>query len=223
MSSPFYVLREPRISEDGTGPLTEAGEWRYAEIPWGPAPTCPECGAFVGPLTWLPPFEVELESWSSQFGDIVFGLGQNLLVSQRFKLIWHEHGLTGLSGFEPVTVKRVVRRRGGRADAPLYYRAIVAYAGTSFDEEASGFEPRRDPHDNCCRVCRAPGFVKRWRRIVIREGTFSGEDVGIPRDLGVNLVTDRFKKLCDEFGIKNTEFIPIEQYAHDYYPWEKSE
>ena len=66
----------------------------------GEAPKCEACGCFIGALKWFPPFRAGLELWDSIFGDIAFGPGDELLVSERFKVLWEERGLTGLQGFQ---------------------------------------------------------------------------------------------------------------------------
>lgn len=215
----LYVFdRLNGVSDLRVDPLTEFSEWKTDAYCPGPAPTCPVCGGYIGMLTWLPPFEVELESWSKVYGDFVFGPGYEFLISHRFKVLYEEHGLTGLSGFEPVTVKRVIRRRGGRADPPNYYRAVVTYARTAIDAAASELEGEKPPSQICpeCREC----SVKRWKRIVIEPETFSGEDIAIPRGKFMYLVTERFKTMVEQHRLSNARTIPIENFAHDYYPWE---
>lgn len=203
-------------------PLTEFNEVPSGERHYGPAPTCPDCGRFVGLLTWTPPFDVDLDSWSPLFGDIVFGSGNyDFLVSERFRDLYLKHNLSGLTGFEPVLVKRVVRRAGGNATPPQYYRASVAFSTTAIDAMQSGIERELSKGEVLCPTCRSAGILKRWSRVVIEPNTYSGEDIAIPRGLFMYLVTTRFKHMCEHNNILNATFVPIADYRHDFYPWEQ--
>jgi hypothetical protein len=180
----------------------------------GDAPRCPKCGEFVGLLTWLPPFRVELELWGTEFGDFVFGIGNDFLVSQKFKELYRREGLTGLSGLEPVEVVRIKSRRRKRPDPPPYFRAVVTRSRTAIDLKASEFEWLEPP---TCLECRVANIV-RWKRLVIEEGTWTGEDIFAARGLADTIVSERFKEVCESDAIKNAIFIPAESYAHDFYP-----
>ncbi len=121
----------------------------------GDAPKCELCGRHIGALTWLPPYRVELELWDSVFGDIAFGPGDNLLVSERFKTLWDERGLTGLQGFDPVEVVKAKRHKGNQPDLseqPNYYCVSVARSQAAIDVAESGLE-RED--SELCPACRS--------------------------------------------------------------------
>jgi hypothetical protein len=139
----FYLLEQPRPErqEDdpgGTRVLKEKG-FRV-----GDAPKCPKCGRFIGMMTWLAPFRVEIETWGKEFGDIVETGGNQLLVSHRFKRLYEEHQLKGLIGFEPVKIVKVKRHRKSSAEPPQYFKASATRGQTSIDQDASGFEWQDD-------------------------------------------------------------------------------
>lgn len=73
----IYLLQNP-------GPVGKATTDFLPSEPHnvGDAPRCPACNRFVGMLRWQPPFRVEVETWGSTFGDIAFGPGDSLLVSE---------------------------------------------------------------------------------------------------------------------------------------------
>ena len=49
-----------------------------------------------------------------------------------------------------------------------------------------------------------------------------GEDIFIARGLpGTIVVSERFKEWCEANEVRNAVFVPAEEYAHDFYPWEK--
>jgi hypothetical protein len=63
-------------------------------------------------LQTLPPIRVELETWGKRFGDLVFGVGNDVLVCERFRNEFLRSGLAGLSGFAPAEMVKVIARRG---------------------------------------------------------------------------------------------------------------
>jgi hypothetical protein len=157
----FFVL-----DEYTRGPASAA---RTDFVRWGtpnqgPAPSCTSCGHLVGGMTWLPPFEVELECWGTSFGDLAFGSGEGPLVSERVKRVFEDNELIGLSGFEPVRVAKVNRYKKLKGEPPLYYYVTVARGQAAIDQERSGFEWERPP---VCSVCRLGNIIKRWERIIL--------------------------------------------------------
>jgi hypothetical protein len=186
---------------------------------YGDAPRCEACGKFIGLRCWLPPYKVELETWGYQFGDIAFPSGgEELLVSLRFKKLWECQGLVGLNNFAPVETVEVRRHRKLIGEPPPYFKATVILSQAIVDYVASGVDMEESP---TCPVCRLGSGVKRWKAVIIEPSTWSGEDIFRPRWAGAFLVTKRFKSFCEANEIKNTVFIPAEEYSHDFYPWEK--
>lgn len=212
----FFVLKyKPGFSQGQT-------EFSAEEpVSLGPAPQCEACGAFLGMLGWLPPFRVVLETWGSVFGDVAYGAGCEILVSQRFRTLWLERGLTGLDGFDNVEVVRIKRHDRSMApygSPPSYYRVRVVRGNAAVDERRSELE--RDDV-GVCPVCRSGkgGGVTRAKRIVLEKSTWSGEDLFIARGLpGTYLTTGRFKCFCDDCKITNALLLPAEEYSFDFYP-----
>jgi hypothetical protein len=184
----------------------------------GDAPRCEACGDFIGMRPWLPPYRVELDVWGSEFGDLAFPTADDLLVSLRFKELWEQHGFIGLSGFEPVEVVKVRRHRKFQGAPPPYFKAAVVLSKAVVDDVASGVEETKPP---TCPVCRLGSGIKRWKAIIIKPETWSGEDVFQPRWSSGFFTTERFKEWCEINNMKNATFIPAEEYGYDYYPWEK--
>ena len=185
---------------------------------YGDAPRCEVCKRYIGMRAWLPPYRVELETWGYEFADIVV-IGTNLLISQRFKQAWEQSQLVGLSGFENVEVINVKRHRKKIGEPPTYFRAVVVRGQTAINLVASEFEWK---NESACPVCRLAGVIKRWKRIIIDQSTWTGEDIFIARGLpGEICVSERFKDFCEINNMKNTLFVAAETYGHDFYPWEK--
>lgn len=185
----------------------------------GDAPRCPKCGKFIGMLSWLPPYRVDIETWGKTFGDLAFaGASGWLLGSSTFRTVWEANLLKGLSGFHAVAVLRVKQHDKFAAALPEYFKADVIRNHAEVDQKCSGFEWDESPQ---CSVCRLGGTIKRWRRVVIAPETWTGEDIFIARGLpGTYIATLRFKQVCEANSIKNAVFYPAESYAHDFYPWE---
>ena len=175
----FYVLDEPapESPEDkmgGTNALSEEG------FKVGDAPKCPRCGRFIGMLTWLPPFRVEIETWGREFGDMVKAGAYDFLVSHRFKRLYESHRLKGLVGFEPVEITKVKRHQKSSAAVPEYFKVSVVSSQTSIDQEGSGFEWQGD--EPICPECLWPQTsctLRGYKGIVIKSGTWTGEDIFI--------------------------------------------
>jgi hypothetical protein len=182
----------------------------------GDAPSCPACGGAVGMLTWLPPFRVLLKLYGKEFGDFAFFSGGDyFLVSQKFCDVYRSHQLAGLSGFDPVEVLQVKSRKRLKSQPPPYFHVNASYGQTALDQVASGCEWLEEP---CCQLCRE-GSIIRWKRLIIEEGTWNGDDIFRPRGFsGEIMVSQRFKDVCDESGIKNAVFTPAETAGHDFYP-----
>jgi len=95
----FYVL-EP------DGGLLFGTKWAYADqmdpVRRGEGDDCPVCGGPIGGLRWLPPHRIKLSSAKPEkWGDILWGAGFLLMVSDRFKMIYEAEGLTGITVFHP--------------------------------------------------------------------------------------------------------------------------
>jgi len=180
----------------------------------GPAPTCPECGVFVGALTWLPPYRVELELYGKDFADLVDCSGDDLLVTERFAEDFKAEGLTGLSGFHPVEVVRVVRKRPGPKPGPppRYLAVTTAYGGPALDMERSRIKGSSPMTCSWCRYV-GPDAID---GLALEEGTWHGEDVFRPRGLsGTVIVSERFMRFAERHAMSHLTFIPIEKYVRD--------
>lgn len=210
----FYLLLWNPSGDAETSFSKEAG---YNQ---GDTECCPICGETVGMLSWLPPFRVEVELYGRDFGDFAFGHGGNdFLVSQKFREGYNHSGLTGLLGFDPVEVIKVKSRSRRKITSlpPMYFRVNPQRGATALDMAASGFEWVDPPTCGQCRV----GNVKRWKRLVLEAGTWTGEDCFRPRGTNEILVTQRFKDTCERHGITNAVFIPAEEAGRDFYAGEK--
>jgi hypothetical protein len=208
----FFVLQLLPDSSQSSAP-TRA--YLMEQSKRGEAPKCPHCGRNIGGSVPLPPYEYELELEGNDFGDIIQVAGQHLLVSDRFHQLWGTSGLTGLSGFYQVIIRKLKRRGKKKSACPNYFLAAISRAKAAIDAKASVFV-RED--GIICPECRTGPIIKRAARIVLESGSWQGEDVFNPRGLpGTVIVTNRFREFCHHNEIKNAFLIDAEKYFFDFY------
>lgn len=210
----FYVL-EP------DGGLLFGTKWAYADqvdpVRRGESKKCPVCGGHVTGLSWLPPHRIKLSSAKPEkWGDILWGAGFLLMVSDRFKTIYEAEGLTGITVFHPpAEIVRVGRGKAGDLppSLPQYHLIEIVWNGANQDDVAS--EVVREKPVKCS-YCRVGGFPRRQQRIAIEQGSWAGVDIFTPRGAPVRImVSERFKQVAEAHALKNVWLIPAEKYAYD--------
>ena len=212
----FYVLNKPQPDspEDRQGRTDAVKEKGFNT---GEAVRCPHCGRFLTSLRWLSPHRIELETWGREYGDIV-DVGFEMIVSDRFVQMVRRNDLKGLAEFEPVEVLKVRHQRGKPQQVmPRYFSTTVTLSSTTVDQVASGYVWRNEAA--ICPVCLWDD-LKRFDRIVLKEGTWSSDDIFFPRGGTRLMVSERFKDLCETHAIRGTMFKNAELESYDYYPWE---
>jgi hypothetical protein len=211
----FFVMNELRGGHHDT-------KFSTVEPNIGPAESCPQCRKPLGMLTWQPPYRVELELYGKDFGDLAEGPGGDLLITERFAEDFKTEGLTGFSGFHPVEVTRVRRkRRGPKTGAPPRYLFVLPLHGApALDMERSRITSKKS---FTCGWCRSTG-VDAVDGLALEAETWQGEDVFRPRGLwGVIIVSERFMRFAERHATSHLTFVPIEKYVWDplglYYPY----
>lgn len=212
----FFVLQNPK-AESGDA-VTD-----YVPVdgsPTGDAPRCPVCGKFLGMLPLLPPVRVELEAWGARWGDIVFGPGDQILISADLKRLFVEAALIGFSRFDAAEIVKAKRHKSAVGEPPDYHLASIQRSRAAVDESASGLIRQEAA---TCAECRLGGTIKRVRRIILQPDTWSGEDVFFARGLpGTIVVSGRFKRLCEEGNLANCSLVAAEKFGIDHYPQERA-
>jgi hypothetical protein len=172
-------------------------------------------------LTWQPPYRVELELHGRDFGDFMEGPGGDVLITERFAEDFKAEGLTGLSGFHPVEVVSVRRkRRGPKADPPPRYLFVtLAHGKPALDMERSRLWISKPVE---CSWCRYAG-IDAIDGLALEAGTWSGEDVFRPRGLwGRMIISERFMRFAERHALSHMSLVPMEKYVWDplglYYP-----
>jgi hypothetical protein len=184
------------------------------------APVCPQCGGYVGGLIWIPPYKIELEMYTKQFGNVVLGSGNDLVVDDYFKSRFEETDLTGLEFSGEAEVVKLICRWGVKkkqlGEPPKYYVARIKYGCAAIDHEKSGsvFHLKRHPTCDYCRV----GLIMRYSKIVIDESTWDGTDIFLARGVGGMITTSqRFKDWWDSCNFNNCKVIPADEEHVDYH------
>lgn len=189
----------------------------------GDGPKCPECGEFVGLLEPQPPFKVHLETWGEGFGDLAFWM-TDFLVALKFRDEFQKSGLKGLPSFEHAEVLSHKRYGKARTKPPEYFRVLPQLGAARIDVEASGVEWGDNKRPTCSRCLSDGGVLKRWKRVVVDERSWNGDDVfyafGIP---GTLLVSSRFFEWARPHQFHNLVMQPATECSHDFYPWEKED
>ncbi len=212
--SHFFVLEKLREGHHDT-------EFSRTSSNLGPALRCPQCGGTVGMLTWNLPYQGELELYGKDFGDLMGGPCGGLVVTEHFAEDFKAEGLVGLSGFHPVEVKRVRRKRRGPKPGPppQYLFVTPLYGHPALDMERSCILRKKPLRCGWCRSV-GPDAIDGLR---MEEGTWKGEDVFRPRGMwGVILVSERFVRFAERHAMSHIAFVPIEKYVWDplghFYP-----
>lgn len=202
----FFVLH-PLV---GSPDETEFEELEPVRL--GDAPRCSMCGLFVGSKPWMPPYRAVVKGRGEQLGDVAFGVGSSLLVSDTFRRAWEAEGLRGQVRFEMIEDLKVRPSKFARS-AMSFFQVLIAYGRTELDEQRSIIERSEPPS---CGRCKAGGAIKGVRGFAIAEGTWSGEDIfyawGLP---GAIIVTDQVQKLAAQCELKNVHVTAVEDYVWD--------
>jgi hypothetical protein len=207
----FFVFESPSAVDETTTDYTIVGPFNT-----GPAAECSACGEPIELLHWLPPYRVKLKVLGDRAGDVVFGGPVDFLVSERFRDLYRSSGLSGLEGFDSVDVVRVraSSSRKHRGKLPAYYRVRATLGGAAVDDKAS--EIARE-EASICSECRGAG-VMILKRVVLEQGSWSGEDVFYARGLpGTILVSSRFVEFYNSNGLQGAVLIPALDYKYRRY------
>lgn len=129
--------------------------------------------------------------------------------------------MVGLEEIEEVKVKKIIRRSGKiMGSPPPYFKAQIRRSLTLIDQDASGYVWQNETKK--CPECLFDTLL-RYRCLIVKEGTWAGEDIFIPRGGRRPLVSERFKRVFSENGLEGLTFIPsnLPEVGYDSFPWIK--
>ncbi len=209
----FCVLTQPRA---GTSE-SEADYFEDDHAQAAAAPCCPVCGAILGMLPSTPPHVGLIELHGTQYPDILPGPGDELVVSEKFRELWLRNSFRGIESFEPILLRRVIRRisRAPTYTPPCYFIATMQRVFGTLDLRESGFEWKRPP---TCSYCQK-GSVLRHKRIAVRSDVQVCRDCWIPSESPVHMCSANLRDACIAATINNVIFVPSLEYCYDLEPW----
>ncbi|MEW6536850.1 MAG: hypothetical protein AB1454_14665 [Candidatus Auribacterota bacterium] len=216
----FYVFKNPKdVAIEGVTDFLGGEPYNTGRLPT--APKCEICGRFIGNLSWFPPYTAEIEFLGKEAGDVAFDTAEGFLISERFKELYMQTDLNGLSCFEKVEIVKIKRhKRKYPKFIPNYFYVRLQITHAKIDYKSSELEYVGNPCPGCKSV--EGGYIKRTKRVILEDRTWSGEDIFIARGLcGTFLTTEKFRDFYLSNNFKNGVFIEAENYHFDFYPWEK--
>lgn len=213
----FYVLI-PEGGRFGT-------KWAYGEkvdpVNRGePDEYCPECGAPVTGLKWLPPYRIRLSSANpNKWGDFLWGVDFALMISGKLLKLYLKEYLSGIRAYTPpVEITRVGKFKHGYLpdNLPTYHLLDIPWDGANQDDESSELEWLGAPREYYCSYhARGKNIIRKQKRIIIEPGSWKGGDLfyvrGAPKVL---LITERFERILWENNIKNVMITPAEVFSY---------
>jgi hypothetical protein len=206
----FHVLK-PEGGRFGT-------KWAYGESAkpelLGAAYRCPVCQKPISMKRWLPPHYLQLSSAKPEkWGDFVWGTVFPLMVSSRFKAIYEQEGMKGITVFHPAaTIVKLGNQKKGSLPQhlPEYHLIEIAWNAANLDDVASKAVRKRDD----CAFCR--GSLKSYDGIFLEKDSWDGSDIFEARGLpGRILISEKFKQMAEDHKFKNILLIPAEDYIYD--------
>jgi hypothetical protein len=205
----FFVIN--KTPKDDYDPQLCRTNFEYDEsVVKSGSPKCPECGSFIGMLQALPPYRIHLETWGNGYGDFAFWM-TDFLVTKDVCDAYRGSSLTGLSEFLATEILTHANHGGIVDDPPAYFRTIPRIGSARIDLSASGVEWKEDERPTCDCCLGNGGALKGWRRVILDECSWNGDDIfyayGLP---GVLVASSRFVDWAETNQFRN--FI-----------WEKSE
>lgn len=181
---------------------------------------CKICNNPISKRKWLPPFEIVLETWGDRFGDVIY-FSEFIIFSGRLLEVIGANSLVGFEEIEEVEVTKIIRRNGKiMKSPPPYFKAQIRRSVTLIDQDASGYVWQDETKK--CPECLFDTLL-RYRCLIVKEGTWAGEDIFIPRGSRRPLVSEKFRQVFVDNGFEGLVFIPSHspKAGYDSYPWIK--
>ncbi len=195
----FWVLRD----RDTPGTAADRGCHLDKLPPINLKPSsavCPKCGSPLEAAYWVAPHRARLSR--SRCGDLIFGVGFELVISSR---AWESLAADGITGF---VFSAPLETRPAADGSYVVTRPGVTV--TRLDEQRSHVVWRRPP---TCDVCRL-GVRQSVGPIVVDDTTWGGQDIFVASGLyGLKLVSQRFVDSVERHALTEFVFISAEDYS----------
>jgi len=217
MTQNFYSLEPHDFHTENACADTE---YLFADTAsFGEALRCPICDNIVSTMEWLAPYQIKLIMRTKQYGNIIFPLGEKIVIDEYFKNCYEKSTLTGLTFCGKIEITKIFCYNGVKRKSllapPQYYVADIKYGSAAIDHVKSEtvFSKGEEPTCDYCRV----GFVDAYPRLVIDESTWDGTDIFFARGIGTQVtVSQRFKDWWDVCRFNNGKLEPLEECHRDW-------
>jgi hypothetical protein len=175
---------------------------------YGNAPTCPECGAFIGAREWLDPLRVSLTVHGEGPGDFAFG-GGDFLVSDTAVASLRQSKVRAFERARPV--EAAASRGWPLRDLPSYVYPEVPIGPAADVRRSVILSERANPCDWC-----GPNAADAIGGVYIDEETWEDVDLFVPRRLpGVLVVTQPFVDAVNHARLTGIGFTEAQRYRWD--------
>jgi hypothetical protein len=203
--SQIFVLDDLSFISDYAFAMKDIKE-KDEDTHFGKAATCKACGHIIGPLEWLPPFQIRLRKGvkTGKPGDVIYGSITGIIVSEKFREVWNKERLQGIEEFRPIEIvgKRIV------TDIKFYYPKYKLPTAKP-DLVKTKIVWTKQPPD--CPVCM---FSGKQAIIGIHLSLDTIPDDDLFRSLAFKEIfaSERFKQVVESSGLTNIQLIPAEKY-----------
>jgi hypothetical protein len=190
------------------------GRWDTEYMPvesarYGDAPTCPQCGAFIGARKWLDPLRASVSVHGEAPGDFGFFGSADFLVTRAAVASLRVLGIAAFEDARPVDV--AASRGWPLHDIPRYVYPELP-VGPAADLDRSVIVSARA---NPCEWC-GPNAADAIGPIYVEEATWEDVELFVPRRVpGVTLATQRFVDAVHEAGLTGITFVAANQHRWD--------
>jgi len=200
----FYVLLSGR-NEEGSEFWFEPDKRTKV----GNAPKCPSCCRYIGFVPLIPPISGTLHC-ESGLVDLAGNIGVDVIISEQCLRIFEANLIRGINRCHRVEVTSI----DGPAiigNSPQMFLGEIGRWSAEIDRAASVL---RTSESVSCRDCGYAGLVEGWNGICIREESWNGDDLFIPKGVpGTIVVSARVRELCIEQGLAVSGLLPAETFS----------
>jgi hypothetical protein len=182
------------------------------------APQCPTCSRYIGPIEWLPPYDVVIKQ-PRTVGDFVSGVGGcDFLASSKLLSAIEESRLSGIAYKYPITVRKMGTTKTSIQRIPPTLTGIkFVHSKTRVNFDKMGVVWSKVPSDDSCKLCGLNGTLKSWTSVAIDQKTWSGDDffhaINFP---GALFASARAAAMIVSGEFSNVRVVPCEQSSYSF-------
>ena len=188
--------------------------WRWCDaIPVdrvnGDCEKCPVCNQPISMLKWLEPRKMRLTN--SKYPDrLTAWLPEPMVISEKFKEVYEQEGLTGIRKYIPIEVVKISRITKNSPVAPKYFSAEIDYT-TNIRLDVAKSVIIGQKGDWSCELCNPYGTTcDKIMKLSLNVSEWKGEDIFKVYSLpGRVFVSERFYDFVKKHNFTNFNLVPI--------------